>query len=53
MRDEQIRAVELQKKEAEAERKKKLAARLKCTEEVQNYLSQFSDIYSKISNEAR
>ncbi|KAK3930721.1 Nucleoporin GLE1 [Frankliniella fusca] len=51
MRDEQIKAAELLKKEAEAERKKKAAATLKCAEELQAQLRLFSEVYNKIHQE--
>lgn len=51
LRDEQIKAVELQNKEAEAEHKKKVAERLKCADAVKQCLTQFSEIFQKIHHE--
>lgn len=48
IRDEQIKAAELQKREAEAERKKKLAEKAKFAEEVQRYVNKFSEVCQKI-----
>lgn len=53
MRDELIKAAEHQKKEAETERKKKVALRLQCVKEVQYHQSQFSEIFQKIHHELK
>lgn len=51
MRDERIKAAELQRREAEAERKKKVAEGLKCAEELQHQVFHFSEVYQKITQE--
>ncbi|XP_034239370.1 nucleoporin GLE1 [Thrips palmi] len=51
LRDEQIKAVELLKKEAEAEHKKKIAEISACVKAVDQYFTQFSDVFHKIHHE--